>query len=153
MDKSDQQFMEEAYIEAVAAGKRGECPVGAVLVKDGRIIARAGNKELEKKDPTAHAEMLCLRQGGAVLGTHVLTGCTMYTTLWPCPMCQGAMLQAQVGRVVSGAKTYKWIMDVRFNPDNLNKEGPVRERQCRNLFEDWARRVGRMEILEKEGLM
>ena len=153
MDKSDQLFMEEAYKEAVAAGKRGECPVGAVLVRDGRVIARAGNEELEGKDPTAHAEILCLRRGGVELGTHVLAGCTMYTTLWPCPMCQGAMLQAQVDRVVSGSTTYSWILDVRFNPDNLRKEGPVYQEQCRKLFEDWAKRAGRIEILEKEGLI
>jgi tRNA(adenine34) deaminase len=150
---TEQDFMEEAYREAVAAGGRGECPVGAVLVKDGKIVARAGNQELEKKDPTAHAEMLCLRRAGQYLGTHVLSGCIMYTTLWPCPMCQGAMLQAQVARVVSGSTTFRWIMEVRFNQANLEKIGPVREAECRALFIDWAAKNGRLEILEMEEIL
>jgi tRNA(Arg) A34 adenosine deaminase TadA len=147
---SDQRFMEEAYLEALAAGQRGECPVGAVLVKNGVVIARAGNEELARKDPTAHAEMLCLRRAGRHLGSHVLAGCIMYTTLWPCPMCHGAMLQAQVARVVSGSTSFKWITEVRFDKDNLEMAGPIRQKECRRLFVDWALRNHRDEILEKE---
>jgi tRNA(adenine34) deaminase len=147
---SDQRFMDEAYKEALAAGKRGECPVGAVLVKDGAIIARAGNEELAANDPTAHAEMLCLRRAGKHLGTHVFADCTMYTTLWPCPMCQGAMLQAQIPRVVAGAKPFRWVFEVRFDPENLEMVGPIMEQECRKLFTDWAKRSDRLEILEKE---
>ena len=147
---NDQTFMKEAYKEALAAKQRGECPVGAVLVKDGTIIARAGNEELAAKDPTAHAEMLCLRRAGKHLGTHVFDTCTMYTTLWPCPMCQGAMLQAQIPRVVAGAQGLRWVFEVRFNPANLNMEGPIMEQECRKLFTDWAKRNGRLEILERE---
>lgn len=146
----DQKFMKEAYKEALAAEKRGECPVGAVLVKNGTIIARAGNEELAAKDPTAHAEMLCLRRAGKHLGTHVFDECTMYTTLWPCPMCQGAMLQAQIPRVVSGAQALRWVFEVRFNPANLELVGPIMEHECRKLFTDWAKRCGRLEILERE---
>lgn len=148
----DHDFMDVAYDEAVAAGKRGECPVGAVLVKDGRVVARAGNEELQSCDPTAHAEMLCMRRAGSALGTHVLSGCVMYTTLWPCPMCQGAMLQAQIVKVVSGSSTFKWILEDRFNSSLLEKVGPIRQQQCRKLFIDWARKNNRLEILEREGL-
>lgn len=149
---NDQDFMEQAYREALAAGHRGECPVGAVLVKDGRIVARAGNEELQRHDPTAHAEILCMRRAGALLGTHVLEGCIMYTTLWPCPMCQGAMLQAQIKRVVSGSTTFKWIVEERFNDGLLQKAGPIRQQQCRKLFVEWAKKNNRMEILEREGV-
>ncbi len=144
--------MTEAFKEAVAAGERGECPVGAVLVKDGRIIARAGNEELAAKDPTAHAEIICLRRAGQNLGTHFFPNCIMYTTLWPCPMCEGAMLQAQVPKVISGCRTFKWILENRFDKKNLEKVGPIMEEQCRNLFLEWARRNDRTEILEKEVL-
>lgn len=147
---TDIDLMKEAYKEAVAAGKRGECPVGAVLVKDGEIIGRAGNEELERCDPTAHAEMLCLRRGGKHLGYHFLEGCIMYTTLWPCPMCQGAMLQAGIEMVVSGARSFKWIKEVRFDSKNLEMVGPVLEEECRNLFIEWAETKGRQEILEYE---
>lgn len=146
---SDQKFMTEAYGEAIAAGERGECPVGAVLVKDGVIIARAGNEELARKDPTAHAEILCLRRAGEVLGRHFFPDCTMYSTLWPCPMCEGAMLQAQVPKVVSGCRTFKWIMENRFDRSNLMKVGPVMEKKCRSLFLKWAK-ANRKEILEQE---
>ena len=148
---TEHRFMEEALREAWAAGKRGECPVGAVLVRDGKIVARAGNEEIAAKDPTAHAEMLCLRRAGTEIGSHVFTECTMYTTLWPCPMCQGAMLQAQVPRVVVGATSFTWITEVRFAKENLVIEGPVSQESCRRLFIDWARRCNRLEILDYEG--
>lgn len=149
----DQGFMEEAYKEAVAAGKRGECPVGAVLVKGGKIVARSGNEELARHDPTAHAEVLCLRRAGKKLKRHFFPDCVMYTTLWPCPMCEGAMLQAQVPKVVSGARTFKWILENRFDKQNLEKIGPVLEEKCRTLFVNWAKQNGRIEILEKEVLL
>lgn len=148
---NDLDFMEEAFKEAIAAGKRGECPVGAVLVKDGKIVVRSGNAELASKDPTAHAEMLCLRKAGEILGSHILQGCTMYTTLWPCPMCQGAMRQAQVARVVTGSSSFKWIMNVRFAQENLEIVGPIKNEQCRQLFLEWAKNNGRDEILQEEG--
>lgn len=142
--------MEEAYKEAVSAGERGECPVGAVIVKDGTIIARAGNEEEEACDPTAHAEILCLRRAGEALGNRFLEGCTVFTTLWPCPMCLGAMLQAQVERVVAGSRSFRWVKEVRFDSTNLLCVGPVMEDKCRELFVAWARKNGRYEILEYE---
>ncbi len=146
----DKDYMAEAYKEAVLAGKQGECPVGAVLVKDNQIIARAGNKEMALCDPTAHAEILCLRKAGSLMKQHILPGCTIYTTLWPCPMCVAAMLQAQISRVVSGARTFSWITNTRFDEGNIIKDGPIMERECRKLFVEWAKKNSRFEILDDE---
>jgi tRNA(adenine34) deaminase len=149
---NDKDYMAEAFKEALAAYERGECPVGAVFVIDGKIISRAGNEELSQCDPTAHAEILCLRRAGKILNRHIFPDCTMYTTLWPCPMCDNAMLQAQVPRVVSGAQTFKWISETRFNSGNLIREGPVMEKESRSLFIEWLKKNNRYEILESEGL-
>jgi tRNA(adenine34) deaminase len=149
---NDKEFMIEAFKEAVAAYERGECPVGAVLVKDGQIISRAGNEELARCDPTAHAEILCLRRAGKILKRHVFHDCTIYTTLWPCPMCDKALLQARVPRVVSGAQTFKWVAETRFNKDNLHREGPIMNEECRSIFIDWLKKNERYEILDREGI-
>jgi tRNA(adenine34) deaminase len=103
------ELMLEAFAEAQAAFERGECPVGAVLVRDGEIVARAGDEELASSDPTAHAEILVLRRAGAVLGTHTFSDCAVYTTLWPCPMCENALLRAKVPQVVCGARSFQYI--------------------------------------------
>ncbi len=147
---NDYDFMEEAFSEALAAKERGECPVGAVLVRDGKIVARAGNEERASKDPTAHAEMLCLRRAGKIIGSHEMMDCVMYTTLWPCPMCQTAMLQAQVMKVVAGSLSFGWIFDVRFDQDKLEIVGPIKQNECRELFTEWASENKRFEILEYE---
>jgi len=148
MDDAD--FMKEAFKEAQKAYSNGECPVGAVIVRNGTILARAGNQELELKDPTAHAEVIALRKAGQILGRHKFPDCTMYTTLWPCPMCDNAMLQAELPRVVSGARTFKWIAENRFNPHNLTRGGPIMEEECRDIFIRWLIENGRREILERE---
>ncbi len=96
-------MMEAALEEARLAMREGEIPVGAVLVKDGRILARAHNRREALHDPTAHAEMLCMREAAAALGDWRLRGCTLYVTLEPCPMCAGAMLMSQLSRCVFGA--------------------------------------------------
>lgn len=99
----DKDYMAEALKEAKTALDRGEIPVGAVLVVDGTIVARAGNEKEQRGDPTAHAEMLVIQRGTAACGTWRLTGATLYVTLEPCPMCAGAMVQARLGRLVYGA--------------------------------------------------
>ncbi len=96
--------MELALREAEAAARRGEVPVGAVLAgTDGAVLACDGNRSIELHDPTAHAEILVLRQAGHLLGNYRLTGTTLYVTLEPCPMCAAALVHARVGRVVYGA--------------------------------------------------
>ena len=99
----DQDYMALALAEARAAAEAGEIPVGAVLVRDGEILARTGNRRETDRDPTAHAEILALREGARRLGDWRMTGCTLYVTLEPCPMCAGALVMSQLDRCVFGA--------------------------------------------------
>ena len=96
-------FLQTAFEEAEAAGTRGEVPVGAVVVKDGRILARAGNRVEELSDPSAHAEILAIRAAGQALGEPRLIGCDLYVTLEPCPMCATAISFARIRRLYFGA--------------------------------------------------
>ena len=100
---SDDYFMGEALRQAAKAFEKGEVPVGAVIVREGRIIARAFNQVEELKDATAHAEMLALTQAENAAGDWRLTGCTLYVTKEPCPMCAGAVVHTRLARVVFGA--------------------------------------------------
>jgi tRNA(adenine34) deaminase len=100
--------MREALRLAAQAGAAGEVPVGAILVLDGRPLGRGCNSPISSQDPTAHAEMLALREAARASGNYRLTGSTMYVTLEPCPMCAGALVHARVGRLVFGAR------DLRF---------------------------------------
>ena len=100
-------FMDVALDEARAAGARGEVPVGACLVLEGDVIARAGNRTRELSDPTAHAEMLVIRAACAALGQERLTGAALYVTLEPCPMCAAAISAARVARLYYGAADAK----------------------------------------------
>jgi tRNA(adenine34) deaminase len=96
-------FMDMALGEARAAGERGEVPVGCVLVRDGEVIARAGNRTVADRDPTAHAELLAIRQAAATLDSERLEGCDLYVTLEPCAMCAGAVTFARIRRLYYGA--------------------------------------------------
>jgi len=96
-------FMDMALEEARAAGARGEVPVGCVIVRDGAVIASAGNRTLADRDPTAHAEIIAIRAAAASLGSERLDGCDLYVTLEPCAMCAGAVAFARVRRLYYGA--------------------------------------------------
>ncbi|WP_237155631.1 nucleoside deaminase [Oryzibacter oryziterrae] len=96
-------FMARALDEARAAAARGEVPVGAVVVREGAVIAAAGNRTLELNDPTAHAEVLALRAAGQAIGSERLIGCDLYVTLEPCTMCAGAISFARLRRLYYGA--------------------------------------------------
>ena len=98
-----QAFMREAMAEAKLAAAKGNVAVGSIVVRDGRVVARGHNEVVSGHDPTAHAEIVALRRAGAALGTPVLAGCTLYTTLEPCPMCAAALSWARIDRVVIGA--------------------------------------------------
>src|SRR6185369_14599411 len=98
-----QSFMDEALAEARAAQAAEEVPVGAVIVRDGAVVARAGNRTLRDRDPTAHCEMLAIRQAAAALGSERLTDCDLYVTLEPCAMCAAAISFARVRRLYYGA--------------------------------------------------
>jgi tRNA(adenine34) deaminase len=100
---AEPNFMDLALAEAEAAGKRGEVPVGCVIVQDGNVIARASNRTLADKDPTAHAEMLALREAASAIGDERLTGCDLYVTLEPCAMCAAAISFARVRRLYYAA--------------------------------------------------
>jgi tRNA(adenine34) deaminase len=96
-------FMALALDEARAAGARGEVPVGCVIVRDGAVIASAGNRTIADRDPTAHAEIIAIRAAAATLGSERLEGCDLYVTLEPCAMCAGAVAFARIRRLYYGA--------------------------------------------------
>lgn len=118
----DNYFMEQAIILAHQASSRGDVPVGAILVKNGEILS--SGSDIKTDDPTAHAEMTAIRSGSQRLGHWNLSGCTLYVTLEPCPMCAGACISSRISRVVYGAKNpkagaggslYNILHDTRLN--------------------------------------
>jgi tRNA(adenine34) deaminase len=140
--QSDQYFMGEALRQALKAFEAEEVPVGAVVVKNGRIIARAYNQVELLNDATAHAEMLAITQAEQATGDWRLTGCTLYVTKEPCPMCAGAAVHVRFDRVVFGASDAKGgaagsAMNLLQFP-SLNHQcaitGGVREPECRELL-------------------
>jgi tRNA(adenine34) deaminase len=106
-DDKDARFMQAALQEARAAAERGEVPVGAVVVIDDEILARAGNRTIGDCDPTAHAEVIALREASKKVGNYRLAGAALYVTIEPCAMCAGAMIQARVARLIYGAEDAK----------------------------------------------
>ena len=105
--ESDLLFMRAAMEEARAAAARGEVPIGAVVVSENRIVGRAGNRTITDCDPSAHAEIVALREAAKIIGNYRLLGTTLYVTVEPCAMCAGAMVQARVARLVYGADEAK----------------------------------------------
>ena len=103
----DFYFINQAYKQAMNAFKKDEVPVGAIIVKDNKIIARAYNKKESLKDPTAHAEIIAIKKACKKLNSWHLDDCVMYVTLEPCAMCAGAIIQARIKKVVYGAKSYQ----------------------------------------------
>ena len=103
----DEAAMREALAQAALAARAGEVPVGAVVVKDGEVIGRGANRPIAAHDPTAHAEIVALREAAARVGNYRLPGCALYVTLEPCAMCVGAMMHARLARVVYGARDPK----------------------------------------------
>jgi tRNA(adenine34) deaminase len=103
----DAAWMELALAEAALAASAGEVPVGALVIKDGEIIGRGHNRNLLENDPTAHAEIVALREAAAKVGNHRLNGCLMVATIEPCAMCAGALVHARIARLVYGANDPK----------------------------------------------
>jgi tRNA(adenine34) deaminase len=139
--------MAVALEQAREAYALGEVPVGAVVVRDGRIIARAFNLRETRRDPTAHAERLALTLAGEALGTWRLEGCTLYATLEPCPMCAGAIVQARIARVVYAAadpkagacdSLYRLVNDPRLNHRAIITRGVLAE-PCSELLSQFFR--------------
>ena len=100
---SDELWITEALNAAQRALEMGEVPIGAVVVSEGRLIARGWNRNIADRDPTAHAEIVALRAAGEILGNHRLGGCELFVTIEPCAMCVGALVQARIARLVYGA--------------------------------------------------
>ena len=107
MNEQDQTFMQAAIALAKQAGENGEVPVGAVVVKDGKIIGRGSNAPIELHDPSAHAEILAMRDAAKNIGNYRLVDCTLYVTLEPCVMCSGAIQHARISNLVYGASDLK----------------------------------------------
>jgi tRNA(adenine34) deaminase len=141
--EQDDFFMRHALTLAREAWKAGEVPVGAVVVKEGEIVGRGFNAPISRHDPTAHAEIMALRNAAENLGNYRLVNCSLYVTLEPCPMCVGAIFHARIGRVVYGASDPKTgacgsIINLSENI-NLNHHadevvGGVLEKECGQLL-------------------
>jgi tRNA(adenine34) deaminase len=141
----DRQFMQQALDQAKLAAMAGEVPVGAVLVRDGKIISRGFNQPISNSDPSAHAEMMALRAAAHIESNYRLPGTTLYVTLEPCIMCAGAMLHARVERVVFGAADPKTgaagsVLNV-FSEKQINHqtqvEGGIMSDECGQILRDF----------------
>lgn len=107
MSHSDELFMEEALREALRAQALGEVPVGAIVVRDGHIVGRGCNRPITAHDPSAHAEIIALREAGLVVGNYRLLDCDLFVTVEPCAMCAGAITHARIRRLIYGAEDAK----------------------------------------------
>jgi len=141
----DKYYMRLALDEAAAALSSGEVPVGAVLVRDGDVLARGHNAPIGQCDPTAHAEIVALRAGARATGNYRLTGTVLYVTIEPCVMCMGALVHARVSRVVFGAPDPRVgaagsVLDLgrdsRLN-HRLEVIGGVLEAECRAMIQEF----------------
>ena len=142
---TDQDYMAIAYAQAQRAAELGEVPVGAVIVKDGEVIATGFNHPIAQHDPTAHAEIMALRAAAEKVGNYRLPDCELYVTLEPCVMCAGAMMHARISRVIYGASEPKTgacgsVLNL-FDVDQLNHHtavvGGVMEVECVQLLKDF----------------
>jgi tRNA(adenine34) deaminase len=155
--EDDRRFMQAALAEAHAAQQRGEVPIGAVLVLDGEIIGRGHNLRETGEDPTAHAEMLAIRQAAVAIGQWRLLETTLYVTLEPCVMCMGAIILARIPRLVFGCRDpragavgsiYDFSRDERFNHRVTVNEG-VLGQACSELLSDFFKELRAGKKLRK----
>ena len=147
MADTDSQFMQAALELARLAESEGEVPVGAVVVRDNEIIGRGANAPIAQHDPTAHAEILALRDAAESAGNYRLTGSTLYVTLEPCPMCAGAMVHARIARLVYGCSdsrsgaagsVFNLVSTQQLN-HRMEVVGGVREDESRALLQAFFR--------------
>jgi len=147
----DELFMRQAFSQAQNAWMLGEVPVGALIVKDGEVIATGFNQPIGMHDPTAHAEIMAMRAAASILGNYRLPGCELFVTLEPCAMCSGAMLHARLARIVFGASDPKTgacgsVVNL-FAHEKLNHHaevvGGVMAQECGQLLKEFfaARRL------------
>jgi tRNA(adenine34) deaminase len=149
MTETDEIWMREALGAAIEAGDLDEVPIGACLIDaEGRILAAAGNRTITGNDPTAHAEILVLREAAARIGNYRLVGATVYSTLEPCAMCAGALVNARVKRLVYGTvderfgavETHFGICESDFLNHRIEVTGGVLAEECRALLQDFFRK-------------
>ena len=144
---ADIEFMRRALALALLARERGEVPVGAVVVLDGRVIGEGFNQPINANDPTAHAEIVALRDAATGIGNYRLAGATMYVTIEPCQMCVGAMVHARIAKLVYGAREPKAgaiesAMRAHEHPalnHRMEAEGGILEEDCRELIQEFFR--------------
>jgi len=148
----DQRFMRLAIAQAEAAGARGNVPIGAVVLREGEILAAAGNGRVADGDPVAHAELLAIRAAAAAVGDWRLNDCQLYVTLEPCVMCAGAIVLARVGEVIYGAadpkagaveSLYHILDDARLN-HRPRVRGGVEAERCGALLSEFFRAQRRL---------
>ena len=144
MTDNDEYFMRQALCEAEKALRSNEVPVGAVLVKENKILHRAYNQTILKSDPTAHAEVLAIRAACHTFNNHRLPDCDLYVTLEPCAMCLGALIQARIKRLIFGAYdpkagAVKSIMRFPFEKTNhrIEIKGGILEAECGKILKDF----------------
>jgi tRNA(adenine34) deaminase len=143
----DERFMRAALEQALEAGRRGEVPVGAVVVMDDALVGAGFNQPISAQDPTAHAEIVAMREAAKRLGNYRLTGATLYVTIEPCQMCVGAMIHARISRVVYGAPEPKAgaiesVMRAHEHPalnHRITATGGVLEEECRQMIQGFFR--------------
>ena len=144
---TDELWMQEALRAAQRALEAGEVPIGAVVVHDGKVVGRGFNRNIAESDPTAHAEVIALREAGAAIGNHRLGDCDLFVTIEPCPMCAGALVHARIRRLVYGADDPKAgavrsAMQVVNHPSANHKievRGGVLAGKCAELLQDFFR--------------
>src|SRR5947199_1160086 len=150
---SDEEFMHQALSDALSAQSAGEVPVGAVVVLGEEVVGRGANRNLRDSDPTAHAEVVALREAGKKLGNHRLPACSLFVTIEPCAMCAGALIHARLQRLVYGAADVKAgavhsVMQVINHPllnHQMEVVGGVLGEECTALIQDFFRRR-RMQV-------
>ena len=148
LQRQDEAWMAEALDLARRAEAEGEVPIGAVVVRDGEVIGRGWNRNISLNDPSAHAEIIAMREAGRAVGNHRLVDCSLYVTLEPCPMCAGAMIHARLERMVFGAgdpKTgaaggrFDHLSDPAHN-HSVQVTGGCMEQECSALLKQFFRR-------------
>lgn len=153
VESNDIIFMKLAIEEAIQAEEINEVPIGAVIVKDGEIIAAAYNRREVDQKATSHAELLAIDAASKVLSSWRLTGCTLYVTLEPCPMCAGAIVQSRVDRVVYGASDpkggcagtiYDLLNEERFNHQCIVEKG-VLAKECGEMLTNFFRKLRKLK--------
>ena len=143
--ESDAQWMRQAVIAAHEARERGEVPIGTCIVADGEILAVAGNRTITDQDPTAHAEIVALREAARKVGNYRITNAVVYSTIEPCVMCAGALIQARVKRLVYGARDERagavesrfGVCDTDFLNHRIEVTSGVLERECRQIMQEF----------------